>query len=89
MIPPHRLRHRARRVERGRGAVGRELQAAAVELALAAPFLPLQELGRWRRRVAAWRQGALADAALLGRLDTLLGRYTASGRPATRTRASA
>jgi hypothetical protein len=63
-------------VERRLGAVGRELQGTAVELALAAPFLTPRELAGWRRRVAGWQRGAGADAALLSRLDGILVRYT-------------
>jgi len=50
---------------------------AAVELALAAPFLTRRDRARWRARVARWQRRASADAALLARLDVILARYTA------------
>jgi hypothetical protein len=79
---PHRLTPRARQVEARLGATGRALQGTAVELALAAPFLSPRELDRWRARVTAWQRVALQDAALLGRLDAILARYTTARDPA-------
>jgi hypothetical protein len=80
MMRPAALRTRACSVETQREALNTELQGAAVELALAAPFLSLRDLARWRARVTTWQRRAAEDAALLGRLNGILGRYTA-GRP--------
>lgn len=80
MSPRRQLRHRAHAVERRLGTVARDLQGTAVELALAAPFLSLRDLVRWRARIATWQRTAAEDAALLARLGAILARYTATPR---------
>lgn len=71
-----RLRRRGRTLDRQR-RVG-DLQGFSVELALAAPFLSLRDLARWRGRLGTWHRRAVEEAALLGRLDAILARYTAA-----------
>jgi hypothetical protein len=85
MIPSSARRRVA--VERALTAIGEELQGAAIELALAAPFLSRRDLQRWRARVAGWQHRAHQDAALLARLDTILARDTAAGDEAGRVSA--
>jgi hypothetical protein len=71
-----RLHRRAHVVEMRIEATGRDLQGTAVELVLVAPFLQPRDLDRWRARVTTWQRAAAEDAALLGRLDGILARYT-------------